>query len=102
MHRDLVTEVIENWTTERSTDDVVQELAGVVPVGPVNTAPDLVGSPHVRARQMLVAIEHPGSARPVVAPNTPLRFTATPAGVHRRAPKLGEHTDEVLAEVERH
>jgi crotonobetainyl-CoA:carnitine CoA-transferase CaiB-like acyl-CoA transferase len=100
LHRDLVTEVIERWTTERSTDDVVQALAGLVPVGPVNTAPDLVVSPHVQARQMLVAIEHPGSARPVVAPNTPLRFTATPGGVYRRAPKLGEHTDEVLAELE--
>jgi crotonobetainyl-CoA:carnitine CoA-transferase CaiB-like acyl-CoA transferase len=100
VHRDLVTEVIERWTTERSTDDVVQALAGLVPVGPVNTAPDLVASPHVQARQMLVAIEHPGSARPVVAPNTPLRFTATPGGVYRRAPMLGEHTEEVLAELE--
>jgi len=100
LHRDFVTEVIESWTTARSTDEVVQELAGRVPVGPVNTAPDLVASPHVRAREMLVAIDHPGSTRPVVAPNTPLRFTATPGGVYRRAPKLGEHTTEVLAELE--
>jgi crotonobetainyl-CoA:carnitine CoA-transferase CaiB-like acyl-CoA transferase len=49
---------------------------------------------------MLVAIEHPGSGRPVITPNTPMRFTATPGGVYRRAPKLGEHTDEILAELE--
>jgi crotonobetainyl-CoA:carnitine CoA-transferase CaiB-like acyl-CoA transferase len=48
---------------------------------------------------MLVAVEHPGSARPVITPNTPLRFTETPGGVYRRAPKLGEHTAEVLAEI---
>ena len=40
-------------------------------------------------------------ARPVVFPNTPLRFSATPGGIHRRAPKLGEHSDETLAELER-
>ncbi|MBV9660308.1 MAG: CoA transferase [Acidimicrobiales bacterium] len=100
VHRPLVTEALEEWTTARSTDDVVRELAGRVPVGPVNAAPDLIASAHVQARQMLVAVEHPGSARPVVAPNTPLRFTATPGGVYRRAPILGEHTEEVMAEVE--
>jgi crotonobetainyl-CoA:carnitine CoA-transferase CaiB-like acyl-CoA transferase len=99
LHRSMVKEIIESWTTTLTTAQVVDTLAGKVPVGPVNTAPDLVNSPHVQARQMYVAIEHPGSERPVVTPNTPLRFTATQGGVYRRAPLLGEHTDEVLAEV---
>jgi crotonobetainyl-CoA:carnitine CoA-transferase CaiB-like acyl-CoA transferase len=50
---------------------------------------------------MLVAVEHPGAERPVVFPDTPMRFTATPAGVYRRAPRLGEHTEEVFAEIEK-
>jgi crotonobetainyl-CoA:carnitine CoA-transferase CaiB-like acyl-CoA transferase len=29
-----------------------------------------------------------------------MRFTATPAGIYRRAPRLGEHTDEILSELE--
>jgi crotonobetainyl-CoA:carnitine CoA-transferase CaiB-like acyl-CoA transferase len=101
LHRSMVKEIIEAWTTTLTTAQVVDALAGKVPVGPVNTAPDLVNSPHVRARQMYVAVEHPGSERPVVTPNTPLRFTATQGGVYRRAPLLGEHTDEVLAELAR-
>jgi crotonobetainyl-CoA:carnitine CoA-transferase CaiB-like acyl-CoA transferase len=100
MHRTLVREAIEDWTAARPTSEVLRELAGRVPVGPVNNAADLVDDPHVRAREMLVAIEHPGSGRPVITPNTPMRFTATPGGVYRRAPKLGEHTDEILAELE--
>jgi crotonobetainyl-CoA:carnitine CoA-transferase CaiB-like acyl-CoA transferase len=99
-HRDLVREAIEIWTTERSTAEVVDTFAGRVAVGPVNSAPDLVASPHVRAREMLVALEHPGVGRPVVQPNTPLRFAATPGGVYRRAPKLGEHNDEVFGELD--
>jgi crotonobetainyl-CoA:carnitine CoA-transferase CaiB-like acyl-CoA transferase len=29
-----------------------------------------------------------------------MRFTATPAGIYRRAPRLGEHNDEVFAELD--
>jgi crotonobetainyl-CoA:carnitine CoA-transferase CaiB-like acyl-CoA transferase len=50
---------------------------------------------------MLVAVEHAGAERPVVFPDTPMKFTATPAGIYRRAPRLGEHNDEVFAELEK-
>ncbi|MDY7105536.1 MAG: CoA transferase [Actinomycetota bacterium] len=99
-NRELVHEVLSSWTSARTTDDVVAALAGHVPVGPVNDAPALFRSEHVRSREMLVAVDHPGSERPVVTANTPIRFTRTGTGVYRRAPKLGEHTDEVLAELE--
>ena len=49
---------------------------------------------------MLVAVEHPGSERPVVLPNSPIHMTATPTGIYRRPPKLGEHNDEVFAEIQ--
>ena len=97
---EFVRDTMTGWTSARSTDEVVAALAGVVPVGPVRDAAALFDDPHLRARQMLVAVEQPGAERPVVFPDTPLRFTATPAGVYRRAPKLGEHTDEVMAELD--
>ena len=46
---------------------------------------------------MLVEVEHPGSATPVMIASTPIRMTATPGGVTRRAPLTGEDTDEVLS-----
>jgi formyl-CoA transferase len=49
------------------------------------------------ARGMLVEVEHPGSATPVTIASTPIRMTATPGGVSRRAPLRGEDTDAVLA-----
>jgi crotonobetainyl-CoA:carnitine CoA-transferase CaiB-like acyl-CoA transferase len=97
-NREFVRETIEAWTLTRTQEEVVDALAGKVPVGPVLDAPALFASEHVRAREMLVAVEHPGSTRLVVTPNTPIRFTETPGGVYRRAPLLGEHTEEVLAE----
>ena len=89
------------WTTTRPTAAIVECLGGSVPVGPVNDASDLFTDPHIRARQMLVAVEHPGAERPVVFPDTPMRFTATPAGIYRRAPRLGEHNEEVFAELDK-
>jgi crotonobetainyl-CoA:carnitine CoA-transferase CaiB-like acyl-CoA transferase len=32
-------------------------------------------------------------------PNTAMRFSETPAGIYRRPPKLGEHNEEILAEL---
>ena len=100
LNRADVSAAINAWTSTRSRAEVVERLAQNVPCGPVNQAPDLVDDPHVQARSMLVAVDHPGSARPVLTPNTPLRFTQTPAGVYRAAPCVDEHRDEIIAELE--
>ncbi|MEM7275983.1 MAG: CoA transferase [Actinomycetota bacterium] len=100
MHREEVRAAITAWTGTRSKADVVDQLAGRVPCGPVNDATDLVDDPHVAARQIYVAVDHAGSERPVLTPNTPIRFTETPGGVYRRAPMLGEHSEEIRAELD--
>jgi len=97
-NRELVDGLLAEWTAQRSTADVVEALGGKVPVGPVNTPGDMFSDPHVAARDMLVAVEQP-SGRPVVQVNTPMRFSASPAGIYRRAPRLDEHGDELRAEL---
>ena len=96
-NRALVTQVVIDWTTARTTAEIVEALGGRVPVGPVHTNADLYADPHLKARQMLVAIEHPGAGRPTVFPNNPIRYSRTPTGVYRRAPLLGEHSDQILS-----
>ena len=90
---------LSDWTSPRTTAEVVDTLGGRVPVGPVQTADDIFADPHVEARSMLVEVPQPDGSRPVVLPGSPIKLTATPAGVYRRPPRLGEHTAEVLAEV---
>jgi crotonobetainyl-CoA:carnitine CoA-transferase CaiB-like acyl-CoA transferase len=99
-HRDQVRAAVEAWTRPRTRAAVVERLAGRVPCGPVNNAADLARDPHVQARGIYVAIDHQGSDRPVLTPNTPIRFTETPGGVSRGAPRLDEHRDEILRELE--
>lgn len=95
----FVRSVLTDWTSKRTTGEIVKILGGTVAVGPVNSAPDLFADPHVAARQMLVEVDQPDGSRPVVLAAPPIKLTATPAAVYRRAPRLGEHTAEVLAEA---
>jgi crotonobetainyl-CoA:carnitine CoA-transferase CaiB-like acyl-CoA transferase len=95
----FVRETLSAWTSARTTAEVVELLSGRVPVGPVQTADDIFADPHVAARAMLVEVPQPDGSRPIVVPGSPIKLTATPAGVYRRPPRLGEHTAEVLAEV---
>lgn len=96
---DLVREVVSAWTRARTTAEVVAALAGTVPIGPVQTAADIFDDPHAAARRMLVEVDQPDGSRPVVLAGPPIKLTATPTGVYRRPPRLGEHTAEILAEA---
>ena len=98
-NRDFVNGILSAWARARTKKEVVEILGGKVPVGPVNTASDVFSDPHVAARGMLTEMDLPGENHKVVVANTPIKFTATPAGVYRRPPLLGEHTVEVLAEA---
>ena len=97
-HRAVVTEPVAAWCAARTNAEILAALGGHVPVGVVNQPGDLFDDPHVAARDMLVAVPQP-SGRPVVLTNTPMRFSATPAGIYRRPPMVDEHRAEILAEL---
>jgi crotonobetainyl-CoA:carnitine CoA-transferase CaiB-like acyl-CoA transferase len=83
----------------KSRDEWVEIMAaGDVPSGPVLSLDEVAVHPQVKAREMVVKWEGPDGRREWMV-NHPLRFSATPAGIRLPAPKLGEHTDEVLAEI---
>lgn len=72
------------------------EAAGV-PAGPVLSIGEMLNDPQVRAREMVVELNH-SRVGPVRALGTPVKFSTTPARVTRAAPVLGEHTREILRE----
>jgi crotonobetainyl-CoA:carnitine CoA-transferase CaiB-like acyl-CoA transferase len=87
--------VISEWTGARTRAEVVAALGGRVPCGPVNTAEDIFNDPHAAARGMITEFELPGDNAPVSIVANPIKFTTTPANFHRRAPLLGEHSEEI-------
>ncbi|GAB3984031.1 CaiB/BaiF CoA-transferase family protein [Actinoallomurus acanthiterrae] len=69
-----------------------------VPAGPINTVPEALSHPQVLAREMVVETEHPGAGRLRML-GSPIKLSAQPPAVRSAPPGLGEHTDEVLAEL---
>ena len=45
---------------------------------------------------MLTEVEHPRAGKKLAIAGTPIKMTATPGGIRRRAPLLGEDTDSIL------
>jgi crotonobetainyl-CoA:carnitine CoA-transferase CaiB-like acyl-CoA transferase len=95
-HRDEVVGIIGDWTARHTKRALSEILGSHIPFGPVNDIADIYADPHVRTRDMLVEVEHPGLERAVTIAGTPVKMSVTPGGVRRRSPLLGEHTDAIL------
>jgi formyl-CoA transferase len=95
-HRAALASLIENVTIGSSREEWLRRFdeAGI-PCGPINTYADVFSDPQVIARDLALSVDHPtlGHLRSL---GTPIKMSATPLDPQRRAPLLGEHTDEVL------
>ncbi len=92
---------IREITATRSRDDWLGSLEAVgVPCGPVNDIRQVFEDPQVQHRGMKISMPHPlaGSGQ-VDLIASPVRFSETPVSYRRAPPVLGQHTDEVLAEL---
>lgn len=91
--------VVEDFTMRHTKQELMEIFGGKIPFSPIMDAADIHADPHYAAREMLVGIEHPGSAQRVTTIGVAAKLSRTPGQVARRAPMLGEHTEEVLAEA---
>ena len=72
--------------------------AAGVPCGPVHEVAEVFADPQVVAQEMVLSVPHPGHGD-VRMLGFPIKLSDTPCRVRRPAPGLGEHSDEVLAEL---
>jgi 2-methylfumaryl-CoA isomerase len=99
--RDLIAAILRPWFDARDLAEIRDTFEGTgVSWGPYQTFSQLVSEdPRVTtANPMFEEIEHPGVG-PYLAPRSPLDFRASGRLPVRRAPILGEHTEEILLEV---
>jgi formyl-CoA transferase len=89
---------IESWATDLTRDEAssIMGAAGIV-AGPCATPPEVIADPHVKMRNMLVAIGTGESGEAVVVPGNPVKMSRVTDGPDTRLPWLNEHTDEVLS-----
>lgn len=98
-HGDEINGIVAAWTAARTAAEVEAAcVAHDVPVATAYTAADIFADPHMAARGDLVTVEDPVIG-PVRQQAPYPRFVGAPPVPPRPAPRLGEHTDEVLADL---
>jgi crotonobetainyl-CoA:carnitine CoA-transferase CaiB-like acyl-CoA transferase len=99
-HGDIIGERMAHWCAERSNADAVSELTQAgIPVGEILSPAAILENEHVVEAAMFRLVEYPGVSVPAPVADHPVRYSKTPVGEFRRAPTLGEHTGEILAEL---
>ncbi|HSG91544.1 MAG TPA: CoA transferase [Pseudomonadales bacterium] len=99
-HGELISARMQRWCDERSNADALAALAEArIPCGEVLSPARALVDPHVVEAGFLKPVAYPGTAAPALIADTPVKFSATEAGIRGRAPTLGEHTDAILEEL---
>ena len=88
------------WASERTNQECLDAMeAAKVPAGPVLSPQQALDEPHIQQIGVFSQVEYPTLTKLAPIANFPVTMSATPGTIRRRAPQLGEHTDEVLAEL---
>lgn len=91
--------IMRDIIKEKTTAEWLSELRSVgVPCGRINTVKEALSDPHVIERGMIIELDHPALGI-VKSLATPVHLSDTPLTYYRHPPTLGEHTDEVIAEL---
>ena len=93
--REKLVAALASWTRA----DLLPKLdAAAVPAGPINNIAESFADPQTVARGMRIDLAD-GHGETLPSVRAPMLFSATPIEYSRPSPRLGEHTDEILAEL---
>jgi crotonobetainyl-CoA:carnitine CoA-transferase CaiB-like acyl-CoA transferase len=90
---------IAAWTSRFSQDEVLKAMEQAeVPAGRIYSAADIAADPHFAARGMIRDIVA-NDGEPLKVPGVVPVLSQTPGDIRTPAPKLGEHTEDVLLDI---
>ncbi len=96
----VISERMSRWCAERTTAEALDILGKAkIPAGPVLKPQQTLDDPHIQAMGFFQPTEFPGAPRPAPLARVPVFLSETPGSIRRRPPTLGEHTDEIMAEL---
>ncbi len=95
---EAIFERIEQWTKTKTKLEVMEICNPLdIPVGPILSMKEIAEEPSLRETGTIVEVDHPERG-PYLTVGMPVKLSESPADV-KRSPLLGEHTDEILAQV---
>ncbi|MGI6252686.1 MAG: CaiB/BaiF CoA transferase family protein [Aminivibrio sp.] len=93
-------EIVEEWTMKRTVDEIYEMVdAAGIPCAPIYDIAQVANDPHIAGdREMFVDLEHPVAGKMKVT-GAHIKLSGTPPTLRTPSPALGQHNDEVLAEL---
>lgn len=99
-HGALISDRLAAWCAERTSAEVLNAMEEArIPAGPVLSLQQVLEDPHIAAKGLFKNTDYPGADHPAPIMQTPVELSETPGEVRRRAPTLGEHTDQIMKEL---
>ena len=96
---DVVYGVVSDQMKTQTSADWHRMLDAIdIPNGPMARFEDMLGDAYLNEIGFFHRYEHP-SEGPMLTTSVPTQFSATPGGLHRPPPRLGEHNDEVFGAI---
>ena len=97
---EVLSERMAQWCAERTNAEALAEMeAAKIPAGPVHSPQQALDDDHIAAIGAMTPVEYPTASKPVRVVGYPATMSASSPTIRRRAPALGEHTDEILTEL---
>ena len=88
---------MQEWTSSRTTTEAVKALEDArIPCGEVLSPQGALDNEQVQSMGFLASIDYPGIDTPAPIAHMPMDFSTLDVSIRRRAPTLGEHTNEIL------
>lgn len=99
-HGDVLSERMARWCESRTREAALGELAAAkVPAAPVLSLPEVLEHPQIEALRLLSPVDYGGKSSAARVSSIPIELSRTPGEIRRGPPTIGEHTEEVLAEL---
>lgn len=99
-HGEIIGERMAQWCDQRSNAEALHELAQAgIPCGEMLSPSELLENEHVVEAKMFKSVDYPGMHKPAPIADHPVKYSKTEVGEFKRAPTLGEHTQEILKEI---
>ncbi|WP_284035383.1 CoA transferase [Neobacillus sp. 114] len=99
-NRDVLEKMVSEWTIQYTKEEVFQLLqnAGIA-CGPVNTLIDIINNPQIKDRNMVQKMNMGEQGDAVFVTGVPIKINDTNVQKFSPPPAIGEHSDEILAEL---
>jgi crotonobetainyl-CoA:carnitine CoA-transferase CaiB-like acyl-CoA transferase len=99
-NRTTLIPLLQTLVSAWQRDDLLHACeAHAVPAGPINTVEQMFADPQIIARQLRLDMRD-DHGNPIPGVRSPILFAGTPIDHSRPSPRLGQHHDEVMAELD--